>query len=333
MRRVIVVGAGLFGLVIASRLAQRGIAPLVASRSGHDLQLDAEDDGSLRATLRSGDVIVDAAGPFALRTTRLVRLALERGCDVIDIAESLAWSEAMLALAQRATDAGVSLYPACSAIAAVAGACVRASGIASPAEVDLFLAPASADTASAGTTHGLLTSVGRTIRTLRDGRLTSVRGYIEQRPFPSGSRRHGGIVENAGAVLLPRSWPSIRRAEFWVDPNTPLGSIGLSAAARLTVLAALARKVVPVIGPGPMARHDGLFAVEVRDPGRRESYVFSAERFSYLVAVEPAVIAAEALARGASIPAGVVLPHAQIDPEELFARLRGLGIAIAVSRD
>lgn len=333
MRRVLVVGAGLFGQVIASRLAQLGIAPLVAARAGHDLRLDAEDDASVRATLRSGDVIVDAAGPFAARTTRLVRVALERGCDVIDIAESLAWSEAILALGQRAADAGISLYPACSAIAAVAGACIRVSGLASPAEVDLFLAPASADTASAGTVHGLLASVGGTIRTLRDGRLISVRGYTQQRSFPSsrGSRRRGGIVEHAGAVLLPRSWPSIRRAEFWVDPNAPMARLGLVAAARVPAFAALARAVAPVIGPGPMARHDGEFAVQVRDNGRQASFVFSAARFSYLVAVEPAVIAAEALARGASVPAGVILPHAQVDSEQLFTRLRGLGIDIAVS--
>lgn len=330
MRRVIVVGAGLFGLVIASRLAQRGIAPLVAARSGHDVQLDAEDDTSIRAALRSGDVIVDAAGPFAIRTTRLVRVAIERGCDVIDISESLAWSEAILALAQRAIDSGISLYPACSAVAAVAGACIRASGLASPTEVDLFLAPASADTASAGTVHGLLSSVGGTIRTLRDGRLSSVRGYGERRSFP-GARRRGGIVEHAGAVLLPRSWPSLQRAEFWVDPNAPMARLGLAAAARLPAFAALARTVAPVIGPGPMARHDGEFAVQVRENGRQAAYVFSAARFSYLVAVEPAVIAAEALARGASVPAGVILPHAQIDHEELFTRLRGLGIEIAIT--
>ena len=332
LRRVIVVGAGLFGLVIASRLAQRGVAPLVASRKDHDIVLDAEDDASLRAALRSGDVIVDAAGPFAKRTTRLVRVALERGCDVIDIAESLAWSEAIMALGQRATDAGTSLSPACSAIAAVAGACVRASGFGSPTEADLFLAPASADTASAGTMHGLLASVGRRIRTFRDGRLVAVRGYGESRPFPA-SRHRGGIVEQAGAVLLPRSWPSIARTEFWVDPNAPLPRVGLAAAARIPMVAALTRAVAPVIGPGPFAHHDGQFAVEVRQGARRASYVFSSPRFSYLVAVEPAVIAAEALARGASLPAGVILPHAQVDPDELFARLRGLGIDIVASTE
>jgi hypothetical protein len=158
----------------------------------------------------------------------------------------------------------------------------------------------------------------------------SVRGYAERRSFP-GSRRRGGIVEHAGAVLLPRSWPSLERAEFWVDPNAPMARVGLAAAARVPMFAALARSVAPVIGPGPMARHDGEFAVALRDATRRQSYVFSADRFSYLVAVEPAVIAAEALARGASVPAGVILPHAQVDPEELFTRLRGLHIDIAVS--
>lgn len=334
MRRVLVVGAGLFGQVIASRLAQLGIAPLVAARSGgHDIRLDAEDDASIRAALRSGDVIVDAAGPFAARTTRLVRVALERGCDVVDIAESLAWSEAILALGQRAAEAGVSLFPACSAVAAVAGACVRASSFDAPTEIDLFLAPAAAATASRGTAYGLLTSVGGTIRTLRDGRLTPVRGYAEHRSFPpaSAARRSGSIVEHAGAVLLPRSWPSIRRAELWVDPNAPLARLGLAAAVRVPVLAALARAVGPVIGPGPLAGLDGVFAVELGDGSRTQSFVFRAQRFSYLVAVEPAVIAAEALARGAPFAAGVILPHAQVDPAALFARLRGMGIDIAVS--
>ncbi len=330
MRRVIVVGAGLFGLVIASRLAQRGITPLVAARSGHDIPLDAEDDASIRTALRSGDVIVDAAGPFGVRSTRLVRVAIERGCDVIDISESLAWSEAIIALGQRAGDAGISLYPACSAIAAVAGACIRASGFAAPTAVDLFLAPASADTASAGTVHGLLSSVGRPIRTLREGRISSVRGYIETRPFP-GARRRGGVVEHAGAVLLPRSWPSLQRADFWVDPNAPMARAGLAVAARVPAFAALARAIGPVIGPGPLAGHDGEFAVQVSERTRQAAYVFSAARFSYLVAVEPAVMAAEALARGASVPAGVILPHAQIAHEELFTRLRGLGIEIVIT--
>jgi len=54
MRRVVVVGAGLFGLVIASRLAQRGITPLVAARSRSSRRAVATTSSSTpRTTPRS----------------------------------------------------------------------------------------------------------------------------------------------------------------------------------------------------------------------------------------------------------------------------------------
>jgi len=328
MRRVLVVGAGFFGRLVAARLAEIGCAPLVAARRSGDVRLDAEDEASLRGVLRPGDVIVDTAGPFAMRSTRLVSVAMEVGCDVIDLAETLAWSEAILALAQRVTAAGIRVYPACSAVAAVAGACLRASGTL-PESVDLFLAPASAETASPATVRGFVASIGRPIRTLREGRLVMVRGYVEARSFP-GTGRRGGLVESAAAVLLPRSWLGLRRAEFWVDPNTPLGRASLSFAASVPPLAATLRAVAPRIGAGPFGRHDGVFAVVARDALRERAFIFAAPRRSYLIAVEPAVIAAEALARGAMPAPGIILPHAQVDPELLFVRLRGLGIAVEI---
>jgi hypothetical protein len=328
MRRVIVVGAGFFGALVASRLSSVGIRPLVARRTaGADVRLDAEDRESIASVLRPGDVVVDTAGPFATRTTRLALAAIERGCDVIDLAESLAWGEAMLSLSGRASDAGVRLYPSCSAVAAVAGACVRASGMASPESVDLFLAPASAETASPATVRAFVGSLGRPIRTLREGRLVVVPGYRDTRAFP-GAGRVGGLVECAGAVLLPRSWSSLRRVEFWVDPNVPLGGAALALAARVAPLAALARTVALRIGAGPLGRHDGLFAVAVGEASRATAFMLSASRRSYLIAVEPAVMAAEALARGASPRPGVVLPHAQVEPEALFRRLGELGIVV-----
>lgn len=327
MRRILVVGAGFFGTLVARRLRDVGLPPLVATRRGVDVRLDAEDEVSIDAVLRPGDVIVDTAGPFALRSTRLARAAIDRGCDVIDLSESLAWAEAIVALGRRAAAAGVRLYPACSAVAAVTGACVATSGIADPASVDQFLGPASAETASPATVASFVRSLGAPIRTLRDGSLVTVRGYAETRAFP-GSRRRGGLVESAAAVLLPRSWPTVRRAEFWVDPNTPLGHAGLSLAARIPPLAALARWVAPRLPAGRVGRHDGVFAVAVADGSRQVRFALAAPRRSYLIAVEPAVIAAEALARGPRDGAGVVAPHAQVDAELLFARLRSLAIEV-----
>ena len=43
LRRVVVIGAGFFGGVIARRLAEVGITPVVASRTSGELRLDVED--------------------------------------------------------------------------------------------------------------------------------------------------------------------------------------------------------------------------------------------------------------------------------------------------
>lgn len=330
MRRVIVVGGGFFGGHVARRLRAVGLAPLVATRGGADLRMDAEDDGSLGATLRRGDIVVDTAGPFAARSTRLVRAAMRIGCDAIDIAESLPWSEAVLALRDDIAAAGVRVFPACSAIAAVSGACVLASGVADPECIDQYLAPASAETASPATVRAFTSSLGTAIRTRRDGHLVTARGYVDSSRFPSSSRR-GGRVESAAAVLLPASWPTIRATDFWVDPNVPFARRALALAARAAPLAALARAVAPRVSTRALGRHDGVFAVRVRGSGHDVSFTLTAPRASYLVAVEPAVMVAESLARGETVAPGVVLPHAQLDPDAFFARVRSLGIAVTRS--
>ena len=329
MRRVLVVGAGFFGSLVARRLRDVGIAPTIATRRGdHDVRLDVEDEASIASVLREGDVVVDTAGPFASRTTRLIRAAIERGCDVIDLSESLAWSDAVLALDTRARDAGVRLYPACSAVAAVTGACVRASAINAPRTVDQFLAPASAETASPATVRAFVCSIGLPIRTFRDGAIVTVRGYAESRPFPASDHR-GGLVENAGAVLLPRAWPTIERAEFWVDPNTPCGHASLSFAARGDIAASIARTIAPLVPTGPLGSHAGAYAVVIGDGTREAAFTLSAPRRSYLIATEPAAMVAAALASARPLRGGVVLPDAQVDPDALFDRLRGLGITIS----
>ena len=327
MRRILVVGAGFFGGHIARRLRELGLAPLVASRRGVDLRLDAEDKASLDATLRPGDVIVDTAGPFAARSTLLARTAIARACDVVDLSESLEWAQGILALGTAAEAAGVRLVPACSAVATVSAACVTVSGVGAPRSVDQFLAPASAETGSPATVAAFARSLGAPIRTLRRGALVTTRGYAETRPFP-GSGRRGGLVESAAAVLLPRSWPSIVRAEFWVDPNAPLARFALSLAAHAAPLSALARLVATHVPAALVGRHDGVYAVTARDASRLVSCTLAAPRGSYRIAVEPAVMVAEALARDAPMRAGVVPPHEHVDADALFSRLRAVGVSV-----
>jgi hypothetical protein len=309
LKRLVIIGAGFFGRVVARRLIDRGLTPLLASRSRGELLLDAEDFGSLSEILRPGDVIVDTAGPFQTRTTRLIEAAIERGCDVIDISDSRAYAEKILLLHDRAVAQGVRILTSCSAIATVAAAAIRASGRSSPVACDLFLAPASAETGNPATIRAFLASVD----------------WSRSRNFPGGGRR-GHRVESAAAVLLPRSWPSLRRVEFWVDPNAPFAATSLALASRLR-LTRLLEAVAP-LSARLLGRRNGMFVVAASGHDGEHVTTLSAPRGSYLIAAEPAVFAAESLARGADLPPGVVPADAQVNPAALFARLRSLGVDV-----
>lgn len=303
------IGAGFFGRVIARRLADVGIAPMVASRTRGDLRLDVEDRGSLAAALQPQDVIVDTAGPFQMRSTALVETAIERGCDVVDLSDALGYARAVLALHDRAVAKGVRIFTSCSAIATVAASAIRVSVTAAPETCDLFLAPASADTGNPATVRAFLASVD----------------WSRSREFPA-DRRRGYRVESAAAVLLPRSWPSLRWVDFWVDPNAPFAvrSIALASRIGLTrVLAGIAPISARIVG-----RREGSFSVAISEGGRYSLTRLAAPRHSYLIAAEPAVLAAESLARGSEVPAGIVPSPSQVDPVALFARLRSLGVDV-----
>ena len=166
MRRIVVLGGlGFFGGAAADLLRSKGAKPVLASRRPQaDLRVDAEDPASIRAALRPGDVVLDAAGPYQRRTTALVEAAAEIGFDAVDLNEDLGHAERVLALRPRIDAAGIRVLTACSSVSAISAAAVRKAGIAAPVRVDVFLAPASRFTARPGTGAALLASVGRTDR-------------------------------------------------------------------------------------------------------------------------------------------------------------------------
>lgn len=304
-----VIGAGFFGRVIARRLTGVGITPVVASRSSGELRLDVEDANSIKSGLRPDDVIVDTAGPFQQRSTALVEAAIELGCDVIDLSDSISYARAALALHDRAVTKGVRIFTSCSAIATVAASAIRLGGRAAPETCDLFLAPASADTGNPATVRAFLASVD----------------WTRSREFPA-DRRRGYRVQSAAAVLLPLAWPTLRWVDFWVDPNAPFAARSIALASRLGLTDALT--AVAPISARLLGRREGSFSVAIGDAGRYSLTRLSAPRGSYLIAAEPAVLAAESLAGGGEAPPGVVPADKQVDPEKLFARLRALGVDV-----
>ena len=343
-RRVIVAGGrGGFGAAAMEHLRAAGVAPLAAGRrEGADLYVDVEDPASLRATLRRADVVLDAAGPFQLRSAALMEAACDVGFDVIDLSDCIAHAERAAALRGRIELARIRVLPSCSTVCAVSAAIVATSGAAAPRRCTTLLAPALRHTARPGTLASLLVSLGRPIRVLRDGVLADARGWGEARSFalppPFGALR-GRLFETADSVRLPEAWPTLRTVDLWAHAGVPgldallalaarLRGAGASGAGRpaggklpglLGALAGAARRLGP---------REGFLAYEVEDSAgavRRFAVSGGGDR-GFHTAVIPAVLATDAIAHGAFPHRGLVRADQQVPPAALFAALAALGI-------
>jgi hypothetical protein len=335
VRRIVVIGGrGFFGAAAADLLRRERLSPLVASRRpGADVMADAEDPASLRAALRSHDVVIDAAGPFQQRSTMLVETCLTIGCDVIDLADSFDYLSKIHALAPVIARAGVRVLTACSSVSAVSAALVSLSGVQAPVRVSTFLAPAIRKTATPGTSMSLLSTLDRPVRLLRNGSIVRGLAFSQTRAFtfpPPIGETSARLAESADAITLPRVWPSLRDVDFWVDTRRRLLNSLIAAAARsqslgstLRGLESTGRRIMKHMGST-----SGGFGIELKDAnGDGHSSGFLHPTHSYIVAVVPAVLAARRIVTGTFASTGLISADRQVDPWELVGYLRGSGIA------
>ncbi len=334
MARIVVAGGtGYFGRAAVALLRAQGESPVVAARHGGDVRIDVEDLSSIRESIRSGDVVLDLAGPFQRRTTTLVEAAVDVGFHLIDIADALGYAQKVETLRGRIEAAGIAVLTSCSSLSAVSAALVRRSGIALPERATAFLAPATRHTANPATAASALASVGRPIRVLREGRLVDDVGWRETRSFefpPPVGRVRGFRNETCDAVHLPRIWPSLRTVDFWVDPNAFGLGVLLGAAAKREWVRRIVERTAPVglaiaraVGSGR-----GVFGVEVEGGGRIFRQVLVGGDRAQWTAVGPAVRAAREIASGRFGHSGLVAHDLHVDPDALFASLRGVGIEL-----
>jgi Saccharopine dehydrogenase NADP binding domain len=336
VKRVIVLGGrGLFGRTAIAELESFGIRGLMAGRHPTaDLSIDANDSASIKAVLLPGDLVVDTAGPFQRRSMALLQSAIEIGFDVIDINDNLHYAEQVIELENKIDSAGIRVLSSASSVSAVAATMLEQSGINHPRRVTAFLAPASRHTANPGSALSLIQSVGRQVRTFREGQLQSLRGWTQPHRFPMPKPLGpicGRLFESADVVYLPRIWPSLREVEMYVDTNTFAGNSLLNMAARFQMVCRLmernvnfATRISRVIG----SRFGGI-GYEIESLGGKivRAAAVSAEN-SFLIAVAPAVLAARAIYQGEFNSIGLVLPHRHVSPDELGSFLKSRGIAV-----
>lgn len=336
MKRIIVLGGlGQFGRTATEELRALSLPFMTASRRGAaDVHIDADDAATIRSTIRPGDIVLDAAGPFHLRSTALVEAAIDVGFDVIDINDDLSYAEAVLALAPRIDSAGIRVLSSASSVSAVAAAVVGYSGVKSPRRVTAFLAPASRHTANFGAARSLIRSVGRSVRVFRDGELEVRVGWSESKSFrmpsPLGTIR-GRLFESADSAHLPRIWPSLQDVSMYVDTNTFGVNTLLRFAAHSRLLrqflesqARLGTRIARTFGSSA-----GGIGYEIEDAaGQVTCYSIVADKNSFVTAVAPAVLAAQRIAEDRLPCTGLVPPDRHVEPNKLFAFLQTRGITL-----
>ncbi len=333
MRRVVVLGArGFFGGAVAELLRAGGAAPLRAARTGGDMRCDAEDRESLRAALRSGDVVVDAAGPFQERTTALVEAALEIGFDVIDLCDALGHVRRVRGLEERIRTRGIRVLSACSTVSTVSALAVRRSGARAPVRLTGFLAPATRHSARRGTAASLVGSLGKPVEVRRNGTPAPATGWGEERAWdmpPPVGPVNGGLFESADVDTLPRVWPTLRDVALYADSRV----FGMNAVLRLAARwpsifrpflrpNRLALSLARLCGAGA-----GGIGYEVEDgDGTLLGVAWVGRDRSHLVAAAPAALAARALAEDRIPGGGIVPPDRHVEVAALRDLLRDLGV-------
>ena len=337
MKRVVVLGGlGLFGRTIIKQLRGLGLIAQSASRRGlADVRVDANDGASIRAALRPGDLVIDAAGPFQARTAALIQAAIEIGFDVIDLNDDLSYAESVIALEPQIAAAGIRVLSSASSVSAVSAAVVQHSGIASPRRVTSFLAPATRHTANSGTAVSLLRSVGRPIRVLSGTKLMPRMGWSEKQEFvmppPIGSIE-GRLFESADVLYLPTIWPTLSDVSMYVDTHT----IGANTLLRLAAVCGPFRTLLEQsLGVGTwlakkFGSSTGGIGYEIEGAnGHVAKVAIVATANSYLTAVAPAVLATREIALGALSQRGLIMPDQHVEPDVLFAYLAANDITVS----
>jgi hypothetical protein len=340
VRRVIVLGgAGQFGRTAAEELRKLGIPILTASRkAATDLRVDANDAASIRAALKKDDVVIDAAGPFYLRSTALIEMAIELKFDVVDLNDDLGYAEEVAKWELQIAEAEIRVLSSASSVSAVSAAVIAHSGIELPRRATSFLAPASRHTANVGTTASLWHSIGRPVRVLRDGKLETRVGWGETRNFamprPVGMIK-GHLLESADVHYLPRIWPMLRDVSMYVDSNVFGANKLLQLAAFSEPLREIAERKMHV--GAWFARKFGSssggigYEIEGSD-GRISRHAIVAAENSFVAAVAPAVIASKAIATGEFGSTGLISPDRHVSRATLFEYLAERSITLSDSK-
>lgn len=347
--RIVVIGAtGFTGRLVARELATGSVPCVLAARDADKLSLlaaelevtsaaistqvvDVTDPASLRRLIRTGDAVINCAGPFSALGEPVVRQCVEARAHYMDTAGEQPWMREMHGRYDLpAREAGVAVVNGLAFEWALGdcAAALAAHHLPGPLRsVDVIYAWRDPVT-SRGTRRTSLRMVGKRAWQLQHGHWRHRPTGASWRRFRlSSGRSLGAIMFGAGEVVTIPHWSEVETVRGW-----------LAVGGRTARLAPLVAPALPVLVPLLMPLLDRL-ALRAPDPDEddREASRFTirveaGDSGGQRVAMEvrgrdPYGVTAAIAVRGAhralesDPPTGVLAPSQLLDAAELLETL------------
>lgn len=337
MRAIVLGGYGVFGSIVCTELARRGIAVTVAGRdearaaalaatlgdNHRAARVDAADAAGCATAIEGHSVAVCTAGPFALVDRRLVDACIEARCNWVDIADDRSWVAALLARSERLEERGLAAVWGCSSLPGISGALgvVAREGVAAAprlARVTLFIGNDNPKGAAAIRTAQL--QLGRPIRAPQ-GTLQGFCGAeVVELPPPFGRRTVRDFDSPDYDVLPDLLGVREVRVKAGLElriANAVFGLLGWLGIGRGETMA----RLLAIIGRFARGRGSSGGAVVTElfwDDGRQRRASLSCAAKGQRMAALPAALAAASLCAGARSARGVLAAYELFGARELL---------------
>ena len=361
-KRVLVIGGyGNFGSFITKELAKNpAIQVIVAGRSQEKATafagtLEAANlaataavnvHENLAAQLKKLDpfIVIHTVGPFQGQSYKVAQACIEQGCHYIDLADGRDFVSGIGTLDTAARAASISVVSGASSVPCLSSAVVDRylPEFKQLASLNYGISTAQHTTRGLATTAAVLSYAGKPFQTILNGRKQTINGWqgLRSYVFRTLGRRYLANCDIPDLALFPARYPTLKTIRFYAGLELSFmqfGLWGLSWLVRFRLIKNLSTWAGFLLKTSflfdRIGGEESGFFMELKGQGVDEAgktIVFELTAKSGhgpLIPCMPAILLAEKLVAGKSIPKGALPCVGLLTLDEYLAALEPLDIA------
>jgi hypothetical protein len=335
-------------LLVGGRSVAKAQALIASIRPIHPAEAHAIDiNGDLPEALSrvAPDVVIHTSGPFQSQDYRVACACVVQGCHYLDLADARDFVAAIGRLDAAAKARDVVVVSGASSVPCLTAAVVDAylPCFARLHAVDYGISTAQHTNRGLATTSAVLSTVGKPMTMLRDGRMKTVYGWEDTHAehYPGLGWRLFGNCDIPDLTLFPVRYPTLGSMRFAAGHELTLlhlGTRALGALVRLGLIKSLDRHapfllrlagLFDPLGSGRSGFHMVLAGtgLDGRAKTRRFHLIARSGHGPYIPCI-PAIVLSRQLARGLLKMRGATPCLDLIDLDTYLEALEGLNISV-----